>query len=300
MPEEVRVVRNGDGCHILPLPFVVMDRNVDERKENSKDLNGMTRAMERYAFGALLVLFLALTAKDLFFNESAVKDPNQDSGEGLLKKKEIPRTNFRHFNTGYRRVFEEYSVILREKYPHLALIGDNYPPPAYKLRVAHFLSFAKLVLIGLVLSNINPFTYFAIETPSLWIWLTQHKIYGCLMVFFISNMIEGNLMSTGAFEIYLNAEDPIEDLFLRFDCDRKNRSLLQSDVLRELLTEGFLFDCLMEREISFFGWPTLLGHRHLTNVFCELVEENVAEELEIVLVDECLLLRKLKSTMIHF
>lgn len=32
------------------------------------------------------------------------------------------------------------------------------------------------------------------------------QIYACMMVFFLSNMIENQLMSTGAFEITLNGE----------------------------------------------------------------------------------------------
>ncbi|KAL3847164.1 hypothetical protein ACJMK2_018090 [Sinanodonta woodiana] len=42
------------------------------------------------------------------------------------------------------------------------------------------------------------------ETPNIFLWATQNKIYACLMVFFISNAIEGQLISTGAFEISLN------------------------------------------------------------------------------------------------
>ncbi|KAG5285968.1 hypothetical protein AALO_G00009540 [Alosa alosa] len=37
-----------------------------------------------------------------------------------------------------------------------------------------------------------------------WTWGQENKIYACMMVFFFSNMIENQLMSTGAFEISLN------------------------------------------------------------------------------------------------
>ncbi|KAI1289344.1 putative thioredoxin reductase-like selenoprotein T protein [Halotydeus destructor] len=43
-----------------------------------------------------------------------------------------------------------------------------------------------------------------LDTPPAWRWLTSHKVYGCLMAFFIGNMIEGQLISTGAFEISYN------------------------------------------------------------------------------------------------
>jgi selT/selW/selH-like putative selenoprotein len=40
--------------------------------------------------------------------------------------------------------------------------------------------------------------------PSWFTWLVNNKLYGCLMIFFISNAFETQLISTGAFEISLN------------------------------------------------------------------------------------------------
>jgi len=37
-------------------------------------------------------------------------------------------------------------------------------------------------------------------------WFLNNKIYGCLLAFFLSGMVETQLISTGAFEIYLNQE----------------------------------------------------------------------------------------------
>ena len=34
--------------------------------------------------------------------------------------------------------------------------------------------------------------------------MKENKIYSCLMIFFISNAIEGQLLSSGAFEIYVD------------------------------------------------------------------------------------------------
>lgn len=42
--------------------------------------------------------------------------------------------------------------------------------------------------------------------PELLAKMKENKIYSCLMIFFISNAIEGSLVSTGAFEIYANDE----------------------------------------------------------------------------------------------
>lgn len=64
----------------------------------------------------------------------------------------------------------------------------------------------------LVLGGINVFAYLGMQTPSFWEWTQTNKFYACLMTFFLCNMIEGQLISTGAFEISLNGI-----LFVHFD-----------------------------------------------------------------------------------
>lgn len=42
------------------------------------------------------------------------------------------------------------------------------------------------------------------DTPGFVTWAQENKIYACLMIFFISNAVEGQLISTGAFEVSFN------------------------------------------------------------------------------------------------
>ncbi|GFS10551.1 selenoprotein T [Elysia marginata] len=70
--------------------------------------------------------------------------------------------------------------------------------------LAQFIGIAKFVLIGLVVIGYNPFPMLNIDTPSIFTWALENKLYACLMLFFISNAIEGQLISTGAFEILYN------------------------------------------------------------------------------------------------
>lgn len=101
-------------------------------------------------------------------------------------------------------MFEEYTQALYQRYPDIRIEGENYlPHPIYR-HVASFISVFKLALIGLIIVGKDPFTLFGVETPGLWTWGQENKIYACMMVFFFSNMIENQLMSTGAFEISLN------------------------------------------------------------------------------------------------
>ncbi|CAO2613087.1 Thioredoxin reductase-like selenoprotein T [Lemmus lemmus] len=102
------------------------------------------------------------------------------------------------------RVFEEYMRVISQRYPDIRIEGENYlPQPIYR-HIASFLSVFKLVLIGLIIVGKDPFAFLGMQAPSIWQWGQENKVYACMMVFFLSNMIENQCMSTGAFEITLN------------------------------------------------------------------------------------------------
>ena len=97
----------------------------------------------------------------------------------------------------------------------MAALGDllssaTYrPPPAGDRSVCVFCPIcaqgvAKLVLIMLVVAGGNPFQMLNQATPQWWNWMQENKIYGCMMLFFVCNFFETNLISTGAFEIQFN------------------------------------------------------------------------------------------------
>jgi len=66
------------------------------------------------------------------------------------------------------------------------------------------LSVAKLGFIAAILLGFDPFTALGLHSPGIIQWAINNKIYACMMIFFLSNAIEGQLISTGAFEIMLN------------------------------------------------------------------------------------------------
>eukprot|EP00058_Branchiostoma_floridae_P017981 XP_002603470.1 hypothetical protein BRAFLDRAFT_80438 [Branchiostoma floridae] len=98
----------------------------------------------------------------------------------------------------------QYAQAIQQNYPELRIEGANYPPPAYRQYLAGFLSIFKFVVIGCIVSGKNIFSQLNMDTPNAWTWALENKIYACMMVFFISNAVEGQLMSTGAFEITFN------------------------------------------------------------------------------------------------
>lgn len=177
---------------------------------------------QRTAGFLFFAFILALTFRDLWLNGRAEAGEEESSSRDwktpstISSNKKIPHTSLNHILTGptvkflychscgYRKAFEEYSQILNEKYPDLTIIGDNFPPPPMKAFLVNFISFLKMAIIFCIIANVNPFTVLGYATPGFWSYLASSKIYGCLMVFFISNTIEGQLVSSGAFEIYYN------------------------------------------------------------------------------------------------
>lgn len=101
-------------------------------------------------------------------------------------------------------MFEQFAHAIQQKYPDLKIEGDHYPPPPTNQIIVNIISVAKIVLIILVVSGQNPFAMLGIETPAIYTWAITNKIYACMMLFFISNAIEGQLISTGAFEVTFN------------------------------------------------------------------------------------------------
>ncbi|KAJ8274204.1 hypothetical protein COCON_G00088290 [Conger conger] len=94
--------------------------------------------------------------------------------------------------------------VLNQRYPDIRIEGENYLPLPIYQHIASFLSMFKLALIGLVILGKDPFPALGMQTPGIWTWGQENKIYACMMVFFFSNMLENHCMSTGAFEITLN------------------------------------------------------------------------------------------------
>ncbi|CAB4070161.1 SELENOT [Lepeophtheirus salmonis] len=104
----------------------------------------------------------------------------------------------------YRKVFEQYADILRQKYPGLLIEGDNFPPPSWKYTTAQALGLYKNVIVVCLAFGLNPFELFGANTPAFYAWMSQNRFYSALMVFFLTNAVETQLISTGAFEVTLN------------------------------------------------------------------------------------------------
>lgn len=93
---------------------------------------------------------------------------------------------------GYRKAFEEYSNILIEKYPQIAIHGANYDPPnmGYLAKLCTFIKFAFILAI---ICSYDPWVFLGRPVPAWFAWCQENKMYAGMMVFFVGNMIEGQV-----------------------------------------------------------------------------------------------------------
>lgn len=98
----------------------------------------------------------------------------------------------------------QFAQILQHRYPAIYIEGGNFPPPAWRVTVAQILGILKFIVIGAVI--MNQFTLFTtLNVPPARIeWIRDNKVFFCLFAFFVSNFLETQLLSTGAFEVYVN------------------------------------------------------------------------------------------------
>uniref|UniRef100_U5EW39 Putative selenoprotein t n=1 Tax=Corethrella appendiculata TaxID=1370023 RepID=U5EW39_9DIPT len=132
-------------------------------------------------------------------------------------EKEIPITKFSQkvggamqmtflycYSCGYRKAFDEYYNILHERYPEISIIGSNYDPPGVNMYLSKVILIAKLSLIIILMTSFDFWGSLGQPIPGWWSWCTENKMYACMMIFFFGNMLESQLISSGAFEISLN------------------------------------------------------------------------------------------------
>ncbi|CAB0027866.1 unnamed protein product [Trichogramma brassicae] len=130
---------------------------------------------------------------------------NDDVPLTKLGSKSGPTLKFFYcYSCGYKKVFEDYVNILRQKYPELQIDGENYNPPGANMMIAKGLGIAKILVIILIFNKINIFQWMGQPQPFWWQWCLENRLYSCVMLFFACNAAEGYLISSGAFEIHFN------------------------------------------------------------------------------------------------
>ncbi|KAI7802065.1 selenoprotein T2 precursor, partial [Triplophysa rosa] len=157
-----------------------------------------------------LLLFTVVTVKDMYVGRSSVTQQDSTGPDRFLEPDKPTQKQKPKLYTGpvlkfqFCKVFQEYSQAINQLYPDIRIEGENYPPKPINKYLGNFISYLKLLAIALIVTGQNPFQMFGMNTPRLWSWGQENKIFSCLMAFFLSNMLETHFLSTGAFEISLN------------------------------------------------------------------------------------------------
>ena len=145
--------------------------------------------MDRNVCFVIFFVFTILTARDMIYKwgEAAEQNP-ADTNQVDNVQKEIPNMSFRQssngptikvlycYSCGYQQAFDEYQRMINERFPSITVIGSNYSPGFIKSKLVQFFSLSKMIVIGLLMTNVNPFAHFGVNTPRIWIWMTEHKV----------------------------------------------------------------------------------------------------------------------------
>ncbi|CAH4002532.1 thioredoxin reductase-like selenoprotein T homolog CG3887 [Pieris brassicae] len=159
----------------------------------------MPTSMTSCFISCLLLCLVLSTDNVVLANENEVESISK-IGQGMGHIMNI----YYCYSCGYRKVFEDYAGIIQQKYPEISVLGANYDPPGFNMYLSRLIGFGKMIVIMCILSGVNIFAWLNKPQPSWWSWCLENKLYACMMMFFMANMIEGQLVSSGAFEISLN------------------------------------------------------------------------------------------------
>mmetsp|Transcript_8507 Transcript_8507/g.11855 ORF Transcript_8507/g.11855 Transcript_8507/m.11855 type:complete len:141 (+) Transcript_8507:239-661(+) len=105
------------------------------------------------------------------------------------------------------KYFLEVRQFIESQYPVFRdnVTGGNYPPPLHAQYIAQLTSFVWLVGIALLIGGSQVLKTLGIPEPDFIHWMDNNKGI-VFVVLFMMNSIGNSMITTGAFEIYLNDE----------------------------------------------------------------------------------------------
>ncbi|XP_066157901.1 thioredoxin reductase-like selenoprotein T homolog CG3887 [Euwallacea fornicatus] len=149
-------------------------------------------------------VFLVCVAFTLYSSYTVADDPEIPLSK-ISQNVGAPTLKFLYcYSCGYRKMYDQYLQLLREKYPFILVEGANYDPPGIFMILVRILGTLKLAGIFFILSGVNIFDYLNQPQPAWWRWCLENRMYACMMLFFLCQIVEGQLISSGAFEISFN------------------------------------------------------------------------------------------------
>lgn len=191
--------------------------------------------IEQNAFTIIFAIFTLFTVKDVFYGQAGTQPsvdpinshiPNDDhihshhiggsGGPSIINGISEHQSNIAAgtglhtlkvqycHSCGYRQAFEDIRARLKSDFPSLIIEGEISKPGFIRSQIANLVFLAKIGFFVMVYARFNPFAYFHLETPGVWHFVTENRMAASVMALLLTSSIESNMMSTGAFEVFLN------------------------------------------------------------------------------------------------
>ncbi|CAL2045043.1 unnamed protein product [Caenorhabditis brenneri] len=150
-----------------------------------------------------------------FGDSLSIQNKNTDTSQGENLLPTLQDKNSKDHSTlkflfcvscGYKQAFMQFSDLANEKYPDILIDGDNFAPALWKTYLAQAIGIVKSVLLIIIMTGTNPFETLGFGYPQLLQRAHNNKLSFGMLLYLLANMIESCLLSTGAFEIFLNGE----------------------------------------------------------------------------------------------
>lgn len=110
---------------------------------------------------------------------------------------------FCSYSCGYRKAFEEYANLITDRYPQISIEGANYDPPGMNFLLSKAILAVKMIFILIIVSQYDIWGQIGQAVPRWFTWCVENKIYACMMVFFVGNMLEAQVIqSNNSFDLF--------------------------------------------------------------------------------------------------
>jgi len=107
---------------------------------------------------------------------------------------------------GYRNTFQSVRQNLEARHPGLSIEGTNHPATPLKLTLSNLTFFTRMGGLFILATGTKSFELFGAPVPEWYNSLQDNKMFSMIGLFFVGNMVEQSLLSTGAFEVVVNGE----------------------------------------------------------------------------------------------
>jgi len=96
----------------------------------------------------------------------------------------------------------QVNQLIRQHFPGTEVVGSNYPPTAMNVALSKVASFGSMAAIAVSIFGDKIFEVLGTPMPEFVTSMQANKMGSCMGAWFLGNMVQTNLLNTGAFEIY--------------------------------------------------------------------------------------------------